>query len=144
MQCDLCGLGKKLLKTIIEESTLDVCSKCSQYGKVIQNRKIPIKHFKARVFEESTDKIVEKCHEMIKQSRENKGLKQRELANLISEKVSTIHKLETNNLKPSIRLAKKLERVLELKLIKQLDNKKIVLNKVDSSELTIGDFLKKS
>ena len=142
MQCDLCGSEKELLKTIIEDSTMNVCSKCSQYGKIIQSRETAIKHFKTTITKENADRIVENYHELIKQSREKKGLKQKELANLISEKVSTIHKLETSNLKPSMRLAKKLERFLELKLIKQLDDKRIVLKKVDNSGLTIGDLLK--
>ena len=59
MQCDLCGSEKELLKTIIEDSTMNVCSKCSQYGKIIQSRETAIKHFKTTITKENADRIVE-------------------------------------------------------------------------------------
>ena len=144
MQCDVCGSKKELIKATIENTILNVCSACSEYGKIIRGRETSVKSFKPVIIGENSDRIVEDYHELIKQSRESKDLKQKELANQIGEKVSTIHKLEIGNLKPSIRLAKKLEKKLGLKLIKQLDNKKIKLIKVNSSGLTIADLLKKS
>ena len=143
MQCDLCGAEKELLKAAIENTTLNVCSDCSQFGKVMKTREISNQIFRPRVVEESSEIIVENYSELIKQRRETKGLKQKELAKHLAEKESTIHKLETGHLRPSIRLARKLERFLEVELIKEFEEKPVSLEKNESKPLTIADLMKK-
>ena len=70
------------------------------------------------------------------------NLKQKELAEKIAEKESIIHQLESGHMKPTISLARKLEKALNIKLIEiyKVQEKK----QVDLSDptLTIGDLLK--
>ena len=143
MQCDLCGIEKNLLKTKIENSILNVCSDCSQFGKVEKIKNISNQLFKPITVKENPKTIVENYGKLIKENRERKNLKQKELAKRLAEKESTIHKLETNHLRPSIRLARKLEKFLEVKLIKDLEERHIILEKNESKPLTIADLMKK-
>ena len=53
----------------------------------------------------------------IRNKRDELGLKQEDFAKMLNEKESIIHKLETGEFKPSLKLAKKLEKKFGLKLI---------------------------
>ena len=143
MQCDLCGAEKELFKAAIENTTLNVCSDCSQFGKVMNIKEISNQSFKPTVIKENQERVVENYGELIKRSRESKGLKQKELAERLAEKESTIHKLETGHLRPSMKLARKLERFLEVQLIKEFEEKPVILEKSESGSLTIADLMKK-
>ena len=143
MQCDLCGAEKELLRAAIEDTTLNVCSNCSRFGKVIDTKEVSNQSFGPTTIKERSENIVENYSALIKQSREDKGLKQKELAKRLAEKESTIHKLETGHLRLSIRLARKLERFLEVELIKDLEERPIILEKSEPGPLTIADLMKK-
>jgi len=80
--------------------------------------------------------------EKIRSKREKLGLKQSEFAKKISEKESIIHKLETGEFKPSLELASKLEKVLNIKLIEEYEEEHLSHTKTDSTIATIGDLVK--
>jgi putative transcription factor len=96
--------------------------------------------------EEVTEEIVDDYNIRIKRARELRLLTQEGLARAIAEKESAIHKLESGQLKPNIKLANKLEQFLNIKLTeehkeeKKQDKKKTIDLKDDS--LTIGDLIK--
>ena len=71
------------------------------------------------------------------------GLKQKELAKMLAEKESVIHKLESGNIEPSLNLARKLERQLRIKIIEQHELGKEDNHKYKSKRtvLTIGDLI---
>src|SRR3989338_4977363 len=54
--------------------------------------------------------------QLIKEAREKLGLRQDEFGIQISEKVSIVHKIESGHMTPSIQLAKKLQKLLGLRL----------------------------
>ncbi len=143
--CELCGKKNKLVEVIIEGSMLSVCQNCSKFGKtIIIEKKLEEKtKISRRVnIEEEPELIVANYSELIKQVREKKDLKQEELAKKISEKESVIHKIESGQLKPSILLARKLEKFLKIKLVENyLANEKKKIDFTDQS-LTIGDLIK--
>ena len=142
MQCELCGSNKTLVKALIEGSTLNVCTDCSKFGKVISQHKIEKIEKIKQTKPEEIEIIIDGYSKLIKNAREKLNLKQEELAKKISEKVSVIHLIETGHLEPNIDLAKKLERFLNIKLIKTI--KEVSMNKkiIKSSTLTIGDIIK--
>ncbi|MEK6854816.1 MAG: multiprotein bridging factor aMBF1 [Nanoarchaeota archaeon] len=143
--CELCGKHDKLKDVIIEGTTLSVCSKCAEFGNVVvipKKREIESVVPRRIVIEEDVEIIKSDYPDLIRNARENMGLRQEELAQKIAEKESVIHHLESGELKPTIALARKLERFLKIELVEvYTENKNKRINFVDSS-LTIGDLIK--
>lgn len=152
MNCDICGRDALLYTVLVEGSEMKVCEKCSSAGKVIKRPEFVIpkkpKNIEparaTQVMKEIVETIVEDYGARIKQAREKTGLTQKEFAKKINEKESMLHKLETGSFEPSMPLAKKLEKILQIALIEQTEQEKAQAPaKKDKSEgLTIGDVLK--
>lgn len=151
MQCDMCGKETDVLyKTEIEGAVMYVCKECSKFGKVLSVKrsfaeKKKVEKKKERKVEPEVDiveEIVDDYNTIVKNAREKRGLKQEELAKKISEKVSLIQKIETGDIEPSIKVARKLEKFLKIKLIEtiRLEKTKPKTTK-ESGKLTIGDII---
>jgi len=76
--------------------------------------------------------------------REGLGLKQKELAEKIAEKEALVHKLETGIVEPSIKIAKKLEKFLKIKLVEEQEQTAESFISPKREGYTLGDFLKKN
>ena len=152
INCDLCGkIEERLNKALIEGVELIVCYECSKFGKVIApiRKSINKETIKAKLKaqEESEEKIellVENYAELIKKAREALGLSQKDFAKTVNEKESTIHKIEIGALEPQLALAKKLEKVLKIKLIEDYHEKHESKKKGRIGGFTLGDFIKLS
>lgn len=148
INCDLCGkIDEMLNRTLIEGIELNVCSGCSKFGKVIGQVKKPVlkepkKILKVEGKEEKIELIVENYPEIIKRKRELMGLSQKDFANVINEKESTIHHVETGSFEPPISLAKKLEKTLGIRLIEEYEEKPEGFRKKKEKGFTLGDFIK--
>lgn len=148
MPCEMCGKDEQLVKALVEGSILNVCKQCAQYGQIIETPKIevtinrpiyPVKHS-----EEQVEDIIPNYPTLIKQAREQKNLTQEEVAKDIAEKESVIHKLESGHMKPSVKLAKKLEQYFRITLTeKEGDKLPPKPKKLDFKDptLTIGDLV---
>ncbi len=160
MNCDLCGKESDLKKVKIEGTFLNVCGKCSKFGEVIEEKvllsshsakppstmaKLPLSNSydgkKVKKKSEFVDSIVSDYSTKIRESREKVGLTQKELGEKIAEKESIIHKIESGLMEPSLKLAKKLENFLKIKLIEVYEEDKIKRIDFKSDKLTIGDLL---
>jgi putative transcription factor len=86
--------------------------------------------------------LVEDHASIIKKGRESMGLSQKDFAGRISEKESTIHKIETGALEPSFQLAKKLEKILGAKLIEEFRESRNSFKRKKEEGFTLGDFIK--
>jgi putative transcription factor len=143
--CDLCGKETALTTVIVEGTDLDVCATCGSYGK----EKPQPRYWKQRQRQrhkeqEITDSVIPGFAELIKNTREQRGLKQADFAQIIKEKASIIHKIETGTLEPSLRLAKKIERTLRIKLISPTDENEVEpQQRQKGGAMTIGDMIKK-
>ena len=153
--CDMCGSEGRLYSTDVEGTRLNVCQNCSKFGKVVRNvhdkkflEKIEKKWEKERKSrpllskEELVQSVVEDYAELIKAKRESLGMKQEDFAKKINEKESIIHKIETGHFEPSIKLARKIERFLRIKLIEQQSSEEVKMEKTQSGSFTLGDFIK--
>jgi putative transcription factor len=132
MNCEICGKkiegkGKKIL---IDGSLLHVCAYCASLGdREVRNSAVKYKDREQKfastikTFEKNEDEmdIVQDFPTLIKQARERMGLSQDALAHKINEKVSVIKLIETGRLKPSILLAKKIERALKINLFTRIE-----------------------
>ena len=155
--CDMCGEKEVSKQCIIEGVKMNVCERCAKYGKTVrrvatkEEEKIEQKQVKKRIArrdvlkkqEETVEVVVPDYSQKIRTARERRGLKQKDFAKLIAEKESVVHHLESGRMRPSIKLAKKLEKILHIKIIELIEEKKVQIHKGKSASLTIGDLLKK-
>jgi len=143
MRCEMCGKKGDSVSAIVEGVILKVCDNCAKYGDVIRVRpKDDIKREKKIEEPEIVELIVDDYSNKIKSAREKLKLKQEDLAKEIAEKESVIHALESGKMKPSLVLAKKLERFLDIKLIQDYEEKKGGKIDFKDKDVTIGDLLK--
>lgn len=149
MNCELCGHKPAVYDIEIEGTTMKVCVDCSRFGsnKKKSNVKIVIKE--KRVEEkEPVYLFVQGYGSIVKKAREKLGLNQEEMAKRLNEKESFLHQIESENLKPNINIARKLERELKIKIFEEVkdSNDTSPSNSRKSSDrdagLTLGDFIK--
>ena len=149
INCDLCGkVDENLFRTLIEGVELNVCSACCKFGKILA----PIKRYtpkeQHRMFQNRAEKqekielLMENYAEIIKSKRESMGWSQKDFASRINEKESVVHNLETGNFEPQLSLAKKLEKILVIKIIEEHEEKHDVVKKRRDEGFTLGDFIK--
>jgi len=134
-----------LNRALIEGVELNVCAGCSKFGKVIapikkQIYKEPIK--KAVPEEEKIELLIDNYADVIKKKRESLGLTQKDFANKLNEKESIIHKIEVGAFVPTLSLARKLEKLLEVKLIEEYKKEHEPLKRKREEGFTLGDFIK--
>lgn len=147
MNCEICGRGDAVYKSIVEGSELFVCEPCGKFGKRIANVEQQEKITKVISQEKKHEDrfneiIIDKYGEIIKNAREKNNISQEEFAKKINEKVSIIHKIETNSFEPSIELAKKIERFLKIHLIVNYEVTAEKPTEKNHSKLTLGDVVK--
>lgn len=145
----MCGKETELFITSVEGTDLKVCQNCAKFGKIKTRAKPlePPKKKKQVEIEEEEPEIIQTISSdyalKVKNARESLKLKQEELAKKLNEKESVIHKIETGHYEPNIKLAKKLERFLKIKLVEEEEvNKEKQKASKSSGPLTIGDILK--
>ncbi len=140
MQCEMCGETirgtPKLVR--VEGAELQVCMKCEKFGTEVQQvrRKdivrpttavphpgrtvtaaVPADRRKRDLFDYMEGEIVEDYGARIRQARMEKGLTTKDLALQIKEREHLIKKIENGELTPEEGVRKKLEKVLEIRLI---------------------------
>ncbi len=158
MDCDMCGSNKgPFYRATVEGTTMIVCNNCKSYASeariireepVVKKKKQQDSVINKTVVEEPEiiEVIVPDYASRIKRAREKLGLKQEELAKRIAEKESLIHSVESGHHEPSMDLARKLERILKIKLVETVrDDKPLSAPSNNSGRkngpLTIGDLL---
>ena len=115
--CEFCGKEGELVGAFVESVKFNVCSNCKKHGKVVEE--IASKKFEKKDIrrEEVIYVVLDNSGELIKLAREKKGFTQHDLAIKLNEKESIIAKIEQGSLKPSIDLAKKLEKFFSVGLL---------------------------
>lgn len=157
MQCEICGIDiiGSARKVVVEGTELDVCGRCSQYGKAPQgwtpvSRKVApvaatpkpsIKKIKHHPFNDIDDEIVSDYSKIIREAREAKGWTLEELGLNIKEKAALIRKIERSEIKPEDNLRRKLERSLEIKLTERVSHD-IMEHGTGFQGTTLGDIVK--
>ncbi|MBU0757599.1 MAG: TIGR00270 family protein [Nanoarchaeota archaeon] len=146
--CDMCGkVTDQLIFASVEGTELSVCSGCSQYGKIIKKKR-PVSMGQKRNTARLPDKevvnmVVSDYSAIIRNKRESLGLKQKEIALKLAERESLIQKIETGQIKPSLKLSEKLEKILGVILIEKVELEKVhTSEKTKTQGLTIGDMIK--
>jgi len=122
--CESCG--KKVenpIKCKIEGVELKVCKECSKFGEIVRN-KPKIDNFNSIKFKKRRKKekiIVANAPELLKAERERRKMRQIDLAKMLQIKESLIHHIETREIALTIQLGEKIDEVLGLELVKELE-----------------------
>ena len=142
--CDLCGRESELFISRIESSVVNACESCSRFGKIIGKAEEFRSEIKTKrsIEDENEEIIVKNYNEIIRKEREKRNLRQDELANKLNEKESVIQKVESGQIVPSLKLARKIEKFLGIKLIENIPDAKIKLKYSEMRGLTLGDVIK--
>lgn len=154
MYCEICG--KKIENPFMIEfgkRYLKVCEECKSLGKVTQAKPLAqpkpkkstsvIKKEMNRpmVMKEIELTVREDYAQVIRRAREDMGLTQDMLASVIGEKLSVIKKIEGGKIKPTIDIARKLEKVLKISLLEEVNLEEKMLDKIGKKELTLGEIV---
>ena len=152
MRCEICG--KKVVGTPvrvkIEGSVMQTCQECSKFGKV---QKEPQRAIRKRTpprlprYKEPSNEVLEDFNTVIRKAREKMGWSREDLAEKVYEKVSVIGRVESGKMVPDIKLARKLEKILNVSLLEKVEDEN--LEDKGSQRIrgaTIGDiaFIKKN
>jgi putative transcription factor len=150
MQCEICGKEtEKAYIIMIEGSKLKVCKECSSLGNVVSVLNEEQKNNEFVVVKKPKEPVVEKeffirsdYGNIIRKARESSGMKIEEFAKKLSLKESFVHKLETFQAEPDLETAKRLEKLLHIKLIEEAQEIPIKKNEEPKAELTFGDLVR--
>ena len=148
----MCGRGGNLLTAEIEGVELKVCSNCTKFGKVRHpnSRASASSGFKRQTAPPKDmieDKVVDNFSQLIRETREKRGLTQEDFAKQLQEREGLVSKWESGGQKPSLETAKKLQRILGVMLI--VKDEAVAEEKLEAvggkrvgDVLTLGDFIK--
>lgn len=144
--CEMCGKEAGLVEAGIEGVELNVCSGCLKYGTVKKKVEMPVNHSfhqKQTRRAEPEFKTASNYSQLIRSAREKRGLKQEDFAKFLNEKESLVAKWESGLMKPSIDIARRLEKMLGIKLVESevIGSFEKKINK-NSEGFTLGDFIK--
>ena len=152
MRCEICGkkLVEEPLKTKIDGSIMLTCKECSKFGKV---QKEPQRAIRKRTpprrprYKEPSNEVLEDFNTVIRKAREKMGWSREDLAEKVYEKVSVIGRVESGKMVPDIKLARKLEKILNVSLLEKVEDENLEdkgPQKIRGA--TIGDiaFIKKN
>ncbi len=159
MECEVCGFdSNELLEVIFEGQRVYACKKCiRQYNlTVVRKKSLVSKKYLRRVHSYKKDRItlsgdydlIPNYGNIIKSAREKVGYTQEELARKIGVKLSYMKKVEQGRLFPELSIARKLEKLLGVKLVLQSEEvgefkeMKEVIEHQGQEDFTIGDLLR--
>ena len=93
--------------------------------------------------DEPSEELIDNFSNEIRNARESKNWSREDLGKKINERVSVITRIESGKMTPDIKLTKKLEKTLDIKLLEKIDN--VDLNQFisnSSGERTLGNVMK--
>jgi putative transcription factor len=143
-ECPICG-GKiwgRGEKVLIEGAKITVCQSCAQFGVKIKSKpqitdsskklypkpkSSAKKVVHQRKIEESVE-IVSDYAIRIRNVRNARGFNQDQFAQKLSEKPSLLRRIEAGKVEPTTKLAKKIEKVYNIKLLKKIDEIEPTIN----------------
>ena len=85
--------------------------------------------------------VVENYAELIREARESLGMSRDVLAKVIGVKESILRRIEDGQLIPDIELARKLEKVLGISLLRESEETGVEAQKPVNKSLTLGDVV---
>jgi len=158
LYCELCGspIVGKAYKITIEGVSLTVCEKCyrkqsakAQEKSAREEREAKPaaqprpKRTQPKIKHEVEFEVVEDYAQRIREARERSGISLLALSQKVMEKETVLKRVEQGRLRPSIDLARRLEKALGIKLLEPVvDESRESSMKIESEdEITLGDIV---
>ena len=162
-ECPICGsvIWGKGQKVLLEGAKITVCQVCAKHGTKIASPRSPFKtkasgELKQKRPQRSSSRKITSLNDVelvsdyarkIRNARNANNLTQEQFAQKINEKPSLLRRIETGKAEPTIKLAKKLEDVYKIKLLKKTDEVEVdtrkYMKKATGSSLGDIAFIKK-
>lgn len=160
MECEICGKPvpeNNPIRAKIEGLVMVVCKECSKLGTIQKaapqskfrqqpkgrKSKNNVKRNNYTRNDEPSEELVEDFSLKIRNAREAKDWSREDLGKKINERVSVISRIETGKMTPDIKLTKKFEKTLNIKLLNKINN--VDLNQfinTSTGERTLGSIMK--
>lgn len=151
MRCEICGkkLVEEPLKTKIDGSIMVTCKECSKFGKIQREPPKPKRPgaprgsatWRVQRPKEPAEEVVENVNDIVREAREKKGWSREELGEKIYEKASVVTRIESGKMVPDLKLARKIEKLMNVVLIEKNDD--VSADEMSHSKIrgaTIGDI----
>ena len=136
-ECPICGgiIWGKGQRVLLEGAKITVCHNCAQHGTKIHKTPTPIqmkssyRHRPSQTPKRQMYKndlvenleIVQDYAKKIREARNDLRLNQDQFAQKLNEKPSLLRRIESGKVEPTIKLAKKIENIYQIKLLKKID-----------------------
>ncbi len=119
MNCEICGCEIKGDENTVslEKTSMLVCSKCAKFGHMPPKQNSISNPNNSPLDDEEEIEFVEDFHKLIQKARNKKKMKLKKFADSINERESVISRVEQGKLIPTVKLAKKLERALDIQIL---------------------------
>ncbi|NPA85641.1 MAG: TIGR00270 family protein [Crenarchaeota archaeon] len=146
LYCEMCGqpIRGRAYRAIVEGAEMVLCERC--FTSVKAKLAPPPKKSSPKPQRPKGKKVVEYViaedyAKRVREARERLGLSRRELGMKVGEHETVIKRIELGRLEPDLELAKKLEKVLGIELIRKVEYEEIAPSGKPSTELTFGDVV---
>ncbi len=136
-ECQICGslIWGKGQKVILEGARITVCHNCAQHGTKIHKpasytygknpvKKKPYSAPKRHIIKSQTIgelEIVSDYAKRVRNARNSLGLNQDQFAQKLNEKPSLIRRIENGKAEPTVKLAKKIQKIYKIQLLTKPD-----------------------
>ncbi len=146
-ECEICGRRAEVVYEIDFEGVQTLaCEKCAKGRQVTgvlgRKQEAGSRGATAPEPEPETEELAENYGELVRNARERMGLPLKVLAERISEKESTLARIEKQGTLPSEKTRKKLEKELGIKLIVKVPAGPREAQRPMGERITLGDMVK--
>ncbi|MFP3073998.1 MAG: multiprotein bridging factor aMBF1 [Caldivirga sp.] len=170
LTCDICGreINGEPIVVEIDGAVLNLCQRCAQRyanvkgvrvlsgviqqvqgGQTVvkprQRAATPVKPVKRRnevnVSQAERYEVIENYGEIIRDARSRLGMSRDVLASMLGIKESTLKNIEDGKLIPDLNLARRIEKVLGVRLLVESEETETELGESGGGELTLGDVV---
>ncbi len=124
VDCEICGRKPAKHKAVIEGVVMQVCDDCVKFGKeIVEKTKIkPVATVNKPSYKPKVEyDIVEDYAQILKRAIGSKGIKYRDLARQINENESYLRRVIHGDTIPTLKLARKLEKALDVKITEEIE-----------------------
>lgn len=150
MMCELCG--KRItegVKIRLEGVVVTACTGCRGLGEVVEEVKpqkprkkpAPVKVKKQEFNVDVEYELIDGFGDKIKAAREKLGWTQEDLGKKVNETHSLIHRMESGRYEPSVEVARKLERKLDVRLLAPSEEAEAPTAAGEVKDVTLGDMV---
>jgi len=154
-ECEMCGRPQVSATIKVEGALLRVCHNCTSFGNIVEDgqsartsggksprampKKAPIKSSGKPEPEQQI--LIDGYGETIKRARMKNKLTQDQLSQKSGVSQAYIRSIENENMRPTDKVAKKLEKELEIELFETPDVELLHQEKGKKKGLTVGDIV---